>query len=1397
MKKVRSLFAVFALLTLASSGLHSQTTFRMSYDAASFDIAGGMVENPAGDFVFTGLNSTFFPFFGNTIKVDNTGNIIWAKSYTGGVATNFSDIKNVSSGGYIITGSSSSGGAVLVRIDDNGNVLWAKRYQLPNLSSGKTSNEFGNAVIETSDGGFLVGGGVDYFWDGVSASTVDTSSAMGFKVDVNGNLLWNKVWTIPTANPDEHYINDVAESSDGYFFAGQSSEGSGTMNSNGDYPSNSLLIKTTKTGALTYMRRWGTGDSKFQNINSAICLANGNILLGGNDDFNSFLVTLNGTGSSPSTTGLTRKINGSVFPPRTLIIQDIMENADGNYSVIGMQIEPLSVAFYTAIYKINKSTGALIFGRGYSPIGLSSIMPEGGLAADQGYYMVMTDQQSTGFNYNIIRTDPTGQLGVPAGCGSTNLTPGTGSYSPTFSTPGFSEFSLAIESTFTPVVNNLSPTKIQHCQVIACAPPPAPATVSASLGTICAGQSSSLSISNPDAGVTYQVFTSSTGGTSVGTLPLTVSPGTSTTYYIESSLVSNPVCVSTTRTPVTVNVTPLPSASASSNSTCLGGTLLLTATGGGNYSWAGPNGFTSTSQNPSVVNATAAASGTYTVSVTVSGCTATSTVNVSINPSLTAAAGSNGPVCDGAALNLTSSGGTSYSWTGPNAYSSNSQNPVIGTVSSVVAGTYTVTVTSGTCSATSTVAVSVTPLPVAVAGGNNPVCEGSTLNLTSSGGTTYSWTGPNGFTSNVQNPILSAATPAAAGVYTVTVTESGCSATSTTSISITPSPAASASVNASNVCEGSVISLSASGGTTYSWTGPNGFNSSLQNPTVSDATPSAAGTYTVIVTSSGCSATSTVSVALTNAPPAAAGSSGMVCVGTTLNLNASGGTGYSWAGPNGFTSTTQNPTITGISALGSGTYTVTVTGSSGCTATSAVAVSVLNAPTATIAGNTSVCAGNAVTLTASGGGTYSWSNGSSTSVISVSPSTPTLYWVLVSIGSCTDSTGILISVDSIPTITTASNGPVCEGGTLNLTASAGTSYSWMGPGGYTSNLQNPSITPTAPGTSGVYTVTVTGANSCTTTGTVAITINSLPVVSIAGTTNICSGSATTLTASGANTYSWNTGNTLPSISVSPTSATGYTVTGTDANGCSSTQTLLVNVTTPPVATITGNLPICAGQTLILTASGGSPYLWSNGQTTQSITVSPTASTQYNVIVGSGCTDTASITVTVNPLPTLVTSGDITIIRGTNTTLTAGGGTTYSWTPSTGLSCDTCATPVATPTETTTYCVEARNAGGCVSNACMTVTVDILCGELFVPKAFSPNNDGQNEIEYVMGNCITDLEFAIFDRWGEKVFTTNDITIGWDGTYHGEKLDAAVFVYYLKAKVKGVEVNKHGNITLVK
>ena len=187
---------------------------------------------------------------------------------------------------------------------------------------------------------------------------------------------------------------------------------------------------------------------------------------------------------------------------------------------------------------------------------------------------------------------------------------------------------------------------------------------------------------------------------------------------------------------------------------------------------------------------------------------------------------------------------------------------------------------------------------------------------------------------------------------------------------------------------------------------------------------------------------------------------------------------------------------------------------------------------------------------------------------------------------------------------------------------------------------------------------------------------------------------------------------------------------------------------------------------------------------------------------SGCASPASAvspTVLMIIITATVDAGlDVTIISGTSTTLTgvATAGSTFIWAPFASLTCDTCAVTIATPLTTTTYFLTATE-GACSVSDTVTVFVDIACGELFVPTGFSPNGDNENDVLKVYGNCITNLDLLIFDRWGEKVFESTDITIGWDGTYKGKKLDDAVFVYYLHATVNGVKVKKHGNISIVK
>ena len=195
-------------------------------------------------------------------------------------------------------------------------------------------------------------------------------------------------------------------------------------------------------------------------------------------------------------------------------------------------------------------------------------------------------------------------------------------------------------------------------------------------------------------------------------------------------------------------------------------------------------------------------------------------------------------------------------------------------------------------------------------------------------------------------------------------------------------------------------------------------------------------------------------------------------------------------------------------------------------------------------------------------------------------------------------------------------------------------------------------------------------------------------------------------------------------------------------------------------------------------------------------------TVYTVTVTIGnCTDTASATVSVVPGPTVTVSSNVTITQGQTVSLTATGGGTYSWNNGATNSVIT-----VSPMVNTGYCVTVSN-GSCIDTACVTVTVEpVDCspsatGELFLPNAFSPNTDGENDVlKIYFGNmyCIESLELHIYNRWGEKVFETTDPNFKWDGSYKNKMEGTEVFVYYMKAElISGDKIVKKGNISLVR
>src|SRR5450759_3085919 len=430
---------------------------------------------------------------------------------------------------------------------------------------------------------------------------------------------------------------------------------------------------------------------------------------------------------------------------------------------------------------------------------------------------------------------------------------------------------------------------------------------------------------------------------------------------------------------------------------------------------------------------------------------------------------SNISVCAANTINLTSSGGTSYSWSGPDGFINSAQNPSIPNADIAMAGAYMITVIAAPgCTDTDTINVTVNALPIATAGSNSPVCMGNIINLTSSGGTGYSWSGPIGFISSAQNPSIPNVSTAMAGTYTVTVTAAtGCKVTKTTTVIVNALPIAIAGSN-SPVCEKNTINLTSSGGTDYSWSGPNGFTSNnKQNPSINNATTAAAGAYKVTVTAAtGCTATNTTNVIVNALPIATMSSNSSVCVGNTIKLTSSGGTGYSWSGPNGFINSAQNPSIPIANPAMSGAYKVTITAATGCTNTNTTSIIVNALPTAsiTITDNSEIenndgiiCNGATATLTASGGTSYIWSSGETTSAIT--KGTAGTYTVTVThANGCTATATATVVVNALPAAEASNNGPVFSLKALDLTGGPEgmTTYSWTGPNGFTSNSQSPS-----------------------------------------------------------------------------------------------------------------------------------------------------------------------------------------------------------------------------------------------------------------------------------------------------------------------------------------------------
>jgi gliding motility-associated-like protein len=638
------------------------------------------------------------------------------------------------------------------------------------------------------------------------------------------------------------------------------------------------------------------------------------------------------------------------------------------------------------------------------------------------------------------------------------------------------------------------------------------------------------------------------------------------------------------------------------------------------------------------------------------------------------------------------------------------------------------------------------------------------------------------------------------------------------------------SILSNTICAGQSVTFTASpsGYSNYQF-----FNGavSVQNGTGNTYTSTGliAGNSITVVGTNGCaSAPSNAVVTTVNPAPVITLSCSVpgnqICTGDNVTFTASpaGNTNYQFF--NGASSLQSSGVNTfSTTSLSSGnSITVVATSAAGCIGqpSNALVITVNPKPVATLSSSAAagkVCAGQPVTFTSTPSGysnyqffngAVSVQNGASNTFSSSSLTTGNSITVVASNAGCAGpaSSAIVIAVNPLPVVSITTVNASC--GNNNGLAIANVT---SGSAPYTYSWSNGKTTATASGLAvGNYTLTVTTADGCLQTSVASVINNNMPALSVAGQTNVScnggsNGTASTTVAGGASpfTYSWNTSPSQSTSTATGLAAGTWSVTLTDANGC--IQTVPVIITQPVVLAATASSVKACGLSngsAKVSATGGSgsyTYSWSpsggSGQTAASLT-----SGLYTCTVtdANGCTKTTVTGVLADSIPLASAGTGVTIHYGNNTTLNGTGGGTYNWSPSAGLSCTSCPDPVASPISTTTYAVTVTSDSGCTAVALVTVTVDYICGQVFVPTAFSPNGDGVNDEVCVYGKCIQSMTFSIFDRWGEKVFETSDPTQCWDGIFRGEMMNTAVFAYYLKATlITGETVTKKGNINLIR
>lgn len=780
-----------------------------------------------------------------------------------------------------------------------------------------------------------------------------------------------------------------------------------------------------------------------------------------------------------------------------------------------------------------------------------------------------------------------------------------------------------------------------------------------------------------------------------------------------------------------------------------------------NYMWTGPNGFVANSRIVTIASMNEATAGAYQVIASVAGCASVAnSVDASLKP--TPAAPTINPissVCENETLILSAASvtGASYNWTGPGGFISNTQSPAITNVPVSASGNYSVNIVVNGCrSANNTVAITVNPTPPAPQVSNNgAVCEGNTLqlNAVTISGATYAWTGPSGFTSSNQNPVINNALQTNAGAYTAFVTVNGCRGpVSTTTAIVNPLPGPVNIASSGPACEGRSLRLTADSVTagSYSWTGPNGFSSNTRSVLLSSMNNNNTGEYRVAVSVAGCTGVNNSITTILKPTPTAPVITvpTPICQNSQLNLGASivSGASYQWTGPNGFDSKLSSPVIDSVRLNQSGIYSVNIT-VDGCVSNDrSVNVTVIPEPTK-------------------------------------------------------------------PQIN--SNSPLCLNDPLQLTATAGgnASFRWFSNNGFSSTQQNPQIASVNYRDSGQYAAFVLVNGCVSDTAFTKIEIDQPAVVNAGNDQVVCANNAVVQlngsVSGGTNTGIWTSNGTgrfgtrtssltnsyIPSSQDTANGTVTLVLSSTNNKSCRTVNSsLLVRITDAPFLDIGNNPTICANDSLLavnaqLRNAGGIQWT-SNGtgnfdnrnslNTNYVLSSRDQSSGSFRVYAtttgnGSCVAVTDEIIVNLAPVPQVDVGKDLYIFENTPYTFNpqiTGNVQSYQWTPATFLNNASLRNPVFRGNADQNLTLRVVSTNGCVATDEVFVTV---LKPFPIPNVFSPNGDGVHDTWVIPElDKYPNAVVSVFDRYGRRIFFTEGYKRPWDGTFEGKPVAVATY-----------------------